>query len=138
MNLAITLLALALTVGLVGCSSETPETQKLYTDAKMMWDEVNRGFTLPKGAERSTLMNKIIDEKWDSLIVSDLTDYVKKAPGGKFSKEAKALLDSAQASDKLRMITQVRPFLKQAMQQNAATKDTTQPAQQQGEPGGGQ
>ena len=105
----------------------------------MMWDEINRAFTLPKGQERTDLMNKAINEQWDMLIVSKLEEYEKAAPSGKFAKEAKALLEQAKSSDKIRVLGQVRPYL----QQMNAPKTTTgtdsaagQQQQQQGQTGG--
>lgn len=97
-----------------GCASESAQTQALYTDAKKMWDEVNRAFTLAgKSAERVELMNRIITEEWDVKIVEKLDQYLKDAPSGKYAKEAKELLAQARSSDKLRMLGQVRPMLQQ-------------------------
>jgi hypothetical protein len=101
-----------LVVVLASCASETPETQKLYTDAKQMWDDLNKGFSLPKGQERITLMNKVLDEEWDVKIVANLEKYLKDAPSGKYASEAKTLLDQAQKSDYLRMLGQARPMMK--------------------------
>ena len=36
---------------MMSCASEAPETQKLYTDAKQMWDDLNHAFALDKGQE---------------------------------------------------------------------------------------
>lgn len=46
-------LAVLMVGALVSCASEAPETQKLYTDAKQMWDELNRAFTLEKARRAS-------------------------------------------------------------------------------------
>ena len=95
-----------------GCgSSESADTQKLYTDAKMMFDELNRGFTMPKSQERITLMKKIIDEKWDLQIVSKLEQYLKEAPKGKYAKDAAGLLDQARTSYNIKILGQARPLL---------------------------
>lgn len=97
----------------VGCASEPAQTKALYTDAKKMFDEVERAFTLQRGDERSKLMNQILGEKWDVQIVDKLRQYVKEAPNGSFSKEANELLDKAIKSDHLRMLGQARPLLEQ-------------------------
>ena len=108
MALAATMLVLML----ASCASEAPETQKLYTDAKQMWDDLNKGFLLPKGQERISLMNKVLDEEWDVKIVTNLTQYLKTAPTGKFASEATSLLEQAKNSDRIKMLTQARPMLK--------------------------
>lgn len=97
---------------MVSCASESPETQKLYTDAKQMWDDLNRAFTLEKGQERIDLMNKVLSEEWDTKIIKNLEDYLKAAPKGKYATEATTLLEQAKASDRLRMLGQARPMLK--------------------------
>ncbi len=114
------------TLWLAGCASEPAPTQKLYTDSKMMWDEVNRAFTLPgRSPERVDLMNKILSEKWDVQIVSNLQQYLKDAPNGKYAKEATDLLEKARQSDKLRMLAQVRPMLEQqGIPKTAAESDS--------------
>ena len=97
-----------------GCATESAQTQALYTDAKTMWDEMNRAFTLVgKSPERVELMNKIITEEWDVKIVEKLDQYLKDAPSGKYAKEAKELLAQARSSDRLRRLGQVRPLLQQ-------------------------
>ncbi len=96
----------------LSCSSEAPETQKLYTDAKQMWDDMNKAFALPKGQERIDLMNKLLSEEWDVKIVTNLTQYLKTAPTGKFASEATSLLEQAKNSDRIKMLTQARPMLK--------------------------
>jgi hypothetical protein len=111
---AMTVLA-ALWVG--GCASESAQTQALYTDAKRMYDEIERSFTLPgRSTERVTLMNKIITEKWDIQVVDKLREYLKEAPKGKYATEATDLLDQAIKSEHLRMLGQVRPILEQQSQ----------------------
>ena len=77
----------------VSCASEAPETQKLYTDAKQMWDDLNRAFSLEKGQARIDMMNKILTEEWDVKIVTNLEAYLKTAPTGKFAAEATTLLN---------------------------------------------
>ena len=110
---AMTVLA-ALWVG--GCASEPAQTQALYTDAKKMFDEIDRAFTLPGSTERRTLMLKIIGEKWDIQVVDKLRQYLREAPKGKYATEAAALLDKAIKSDHLRGLGQVRPILEQQSQ----------------------
>jgi hypothetical protein len=108
---AMTVMA-ALWVG--GCASESAQTQALYTDAKKMFDEIDRAFTLPgRSTERVALMNRIIREKWDIQVVDKLRQYYKEAPKGKYAVEATSLLDKAMKSDHIRMIGQVRPALEQ-------------------------
>lgn len=102
---------IAMTAILLSCASEAPETQKLYTDAKHMWDELNRAFSLEKGQERIDLMNKVLGEEWDVKIIKNLEEYLKAAPKGKFSAEATTLLEQAKNSDRLRMLSQARPML---------------------------
>ena len=121
------LLALAISaLAISGCSSEPPQTQALYTDAKKMYDEINRAFTLPgRSQERVDLMHKILDEKWDIQVVDKLDQYLKEAPNGKFASDAKKLLDEAKGSDKIRMLGQVRPFLeKTGVPKTAAEADS--------------
>ena len=108
MALAATMLVLML----ASCASEAPETQKLYTDAKQMWDDLNKGFLLPKGQERISLMNKVLDEEWDVKIVANLEKYLRDAPSGKYAAEAKTLLDQAQKSEYVKMLGQARPMMK--------------------------
>lgn len=104
-------LAVLMVGALVSCASEAPETQKLYTDAKQMWDELNRAFTLEKGQARIDLMGKILSEEWDVKIITNLEAYLKAAPTGKFASEATALLSEAKNSDRLKMLGQTRPML---------------------------
>lgn len=108
-------LAVLLAVAVIGmvasCASEAPEVQKYYTDAKAMWDEVNKAFTLPKGNERMAAMNKFITEKWDEKIVSGLSQYLQQAPSGKYAVEAKKLLEEARNSQALRAFAAARPML---------------------------
>lgn len=117
---------------LASCASESPETQKLYTDAKQMWDDLNKGFTLPKGPERITLMNKVLDEEWDVKIVANLEKYLKDAPSGKYASEAKTLLDQAQKSEYIKMLGQARPMMKMLGDQPKTVQEvdslTKQPA----------
>ncbi len=102
---------IAMAAFMVSCASEAPETQKLYTDAKQMWDDLNRAFSLEKGQERIDLMNKVLSEEWDVKIIKNLEEYLKLAPKGKFSAEATTLLEQAKNSDRLRMLGQARPML---------------------------
>jgi hypothetical protein len=95
----------------LSCSSEAPETQKLYTDAKQMWDDLNRAFSLPKSQERIDLMNKLLSEAWDVKIVDNLNQYLKAAPTGKFAAEATSLLEQVKNSDRVRMLGQARPMM---------------------------
>lgn len=96
---------------LVSCASEAPETQKLYTDAKQMWDDMNHAFTLEKGQARIDMMSKILDEEWDVKIITNLEAYLKSAPTGKFAAEATALLSEAKNSERLKLLGQTRPML---------------------------
>ncbi|MCX6833204.1 MAG: hypothetical protein NT028_13945 [candidate division Zixibacteria bacterium] len=105
----------ALWVG--GCASEPVQTQALYTDAKKLFDEIDRAFTLPsRSTERVALMNKIISEKWDIQVVDKLRQYLKEAPKGKYATEAATLLDKAMKSDHLRGLGLVRPILEKQSQ----------------------
>ncbi|MCC6962651.1 MAG: hypothetical protein IT585_05315 [candidate division Zixibacteria bacterium] len=108
--LSLALFALAV---LASCASEAPEITKLYTDAKSMWDEINKSFSLPRGAERTAAMNKFIAEKWDEKIIGSLTQYLEKAPSGKHIAEAKKLLEEARNSQALRAFAQARPLFEQ-------------------------
>lgn len=108
--LSIALLAMAAVM--VSCASEAPETQKLYTDAKQMWDDLNHAFALDKSQERIDLMNKVLTEEWDTKIVKNLEEYLKLSPKGKYAAEAASLLEQAKSSDRLRMLGQARPMLK--------------------------
>lgn len=103
--------ALVMAVALVSCASEAPETQKLYTDAKQMWDDLNNAFLLEKGQERIDKMGKILNEEWDVKIVTGLEAYLKAAPTGKYAAEATALLSEAKNSERLKMLGQARPML---------------------------
>ncbi len=103
--------ALAMVSVLVSCASEAPETQKLYTDAKQMWDDLNNAFLLEKGQERIDKMGKILNEEWDVKIVAGLEAYLKAAPTGKYAAEATALLSEAKNSERLKMLGQARPML---------------------------
>lgn len=130
-------LAVLMIGALVSCASEAPETQKLYTDAKQMWDELNHAFTLEKGQARIDLMSKILNEEWDVKIIANLEAYLKAAPKGKFAAEAATLLNEAKNSDRLRMLGQTRPMLQMmggapktpeqvdSLAKQAATPDTT-------------
>ena len=111
---------------MAGCGSEAPETSKLYTDAKELYDGINQAFTLPaRSQQRVDKMNKIIDEKWDEQVIAKLEQYLKQAPSGKHAKEAKSLLEEARNSQNIRMLSQVRPFLKQVgAPRTAAEADT--------------
>lgn len=110
-RISMIVVALAMVAVLVSCSTEAPETQKLYTDAKQMWDDLNNAFTLDKGQERVDKMRKILDEEWDLKIVSNLEAYLKAAPTGKFAADATSLLEQAKNSDRLRNLGQARPLL---------------------------
>lgn len=111
-NFLFTVMISMIALMIIGCSSEPPQTEKLYTDARAMWDEINKAFTLPgRSQERVTAMNKLISEKTDIQLVSKLEQYLKDAPNGKYAKEAGALLDSARSSRQVQGLAQVRPFL---------------------------
>ena len=97
---------------MMSCASEAPETQKLYTDAKQMWDDLNHAFALDKGQERIDLMNKVLTEEWDVKIVKNLEEYLKLSPKGKYAAEATTLLEQAKSSDRIKMLGQARPMLK--------------------------
>ncbi len=114
---------LAVMMIVVSCASEAPEVQKLYTDAKSMWDEVNKAFTLPKGEERTLAMNKFISEKYDEKIVGSLSQYLSQAPSGKYAADAKKLMEEARSSQALRAFAQMRPML-----QNQALPKTPEEA----------
>jgi len=115
-----------LTVATVtSCSSESAETQTLYTDAKSMWDELHRAFMLPKGDERTQEMYKFINEGWDTKIVDKLELYLTQAPDGKYAKEAKSLLEEAQKSQELRGLGQMRALSGQlGLPQNQSQVDS--------------
>jgi hypothetical protein len=135
--IALTTAALAV----VGCSSESAQTQALYTDAKNMFDEIKRAFTLPGSQERRDLMLKILNEKWDLQVVDKLEQYLKEAPNGKYASEAKKLLDEAKNSENLKRLDQVRPFVTKegTPMMNQGTDTTAQKSQnsQQAQPAGG-
>ncbi len=65
------LVVVAMAGALVSCASEAPETQKLFTDAKQMWDDLNKAFSLEKGQERIDMMRKILNEEWDVKIIAE-------------------------------------------------------------------
>ncbi len=113
MKFAGVLFVLAAMLLLAACASEPAETQRIFTDTKAMWDELNKAFTLPRGDERTQAMNKFISDKWDEKIVSGFQNYLRVAPSGKFAKEANRLLEEAKNSQALRMLAQARPLLEQ-------------------------
>jgi hypothetical protein len=114
-NLALLIAICLTTIVAVGCSKETTQTQQLYVDAKAMWDEINRAFSLQGNSqERITAMNKVITDKLDLQLVSKLEQYLKDAPSGKYAKEAQLLLDQARNSEQIIRLGQVRPFLEKA------------------------
>jgi hypothetical protein len=129
--LSVTTVLAALWVG--GCASEPAQTQALYTDAKRLFDEIDRAFTLPGSAERRALMNKIISEKWDIQVVDKLRQYLKEAPKGKYAPEATSLLDKAMKSEHLQMFGQLRPFLEK---QNQGLPKTQPDSAANSSPGG--
>lgn len=107
-NLLVGLVVLVLAVAISSCASESAETQQRYTDAKEMWDELNRAFLLPKGEERTQLMYKFINEEWDRKIVENLELYLEEAPNGKYAEEATTLVSEARQSQQLRALSQMR------------------------------
>lgn len=109
-----TLAAIVLTATwFIGCASEPAKTKALYTDAKKMYDEIERAFTLSAGNERAKLMKQILADKWDLQVVEKLRKYLADAPKGSYAKEATELLDKAIKSQHLRMLGQARPLLEQ-------------------------
>ncbi len=114
-------------VTLMSCSSESAETQQLYTDAKEMMEEVNRAFMLPKSDERTQEMYKFINEEWDKKIVDKLELYLSESPNGKYAKEATSLLEEARKSQQLRGLGQMRSIAGQmGLPQNQAEVDSVQ------------
>lgn len=107
----LTLMAAAL---LWSCSSESPETLALYTDAKAMYDEINSAFQLAGGTpERANAMKAIIIEEKDLKVVSNLEQYLRESPDGKYAKEAQDLLDMVRQNMNIRMLGQIRPMMQQ-------------------------
>jgi hypothetical protein len=96
------------------CGSEPPETQALYTDAKAMYDEIIAAFQLPgQSAERSQAMREIILNDKDLKLLSNLEQYLREAPDGKYAKEAKDLLEMVRQNMNIRMLGQLRPMMQQ-------------------------
>ncbi|MFH2054917.1 MAG: hypothetical protein ABIJ61_03070 [bacterium] len=96
------------------CSSESPETQALYTDAKAMYDEITAAFQLPGNSpERTNTMKAIIVNEKDIKLISNLEQYLREAPDGKYAKQAKDLLDMARQNMNIRMLGQLRPLMPQ-------------------------
>lgn len=124
-NLLLGMIVLAITVAGVSCSSESAETKQLYTDAKDMWDQINRAFTLPKGEERTQQMYTFINDEWDKKIVDKLELYLKESPNGEYAEEAQTLLDEARKSQELRALGQMRAISGQMnLPQNEAEVDS--------------
>ncbi len=131
-NLVAALLILVLAAAILSCSSESAQTQQLYTSSKQKWDEVNKAFTLPKGQERTQLMYKFINDKYDEQIVDSLQQYLNDAPNGKYAKEAQSLLNEAKESQMLRALGQMRTISGQGgIPQNQAEADSLMNKSQQ-------
>lgn len=103
------------------CSSESQETQQLYLDAKAMYDEINAAFAMPGNTpQRANAMKEIILKDKDLKVVSNLEEYLREAPNGKYAKQAKALLDDVKQNMNIRMLGQLRPMMQQT---GGATKE---------------
>jgi hypothetical protein len=112
----VTLLISGLLVAVIGLacgSSESAETQALYTDAKQMFEDINGAFQLPKSQARVDTMRRIIGEKWDEQVVSKLEQYLEEAPDGEYAGEAKELLGEVKSSMYINMLSQARPLMEQ-------------------------
>ncbi len=106
---------LAITASLLwSCGSEPPETQALYTDAKAMYDEIMAAFQMTGNTpERAEKMKAIILNNKDLTVVSNLEQYLREAPDGKYAKEAKDLLEMVRQNMNIRMLGQLRPMMQQ-------------------------
>jgi hypothetical protein len=108
------LLSAVLTVSVMSCSSESPETQQLFLDAKEMYAEINAAFRLPGNSpERKEAMLNIIEQEMDRKVISNLEEYLREAPDGKYADEARTLLEEARNSMNIRMLGQLRPLMQQ-------------------------